>query len=189
MGARQGGALGTERLGSVAPPAVVSFCSCPAIIFSQLRITLAKSTKLLILFQAWISLLPSPGRFLPRLMLHWCRMPSPQGPSSVRGSPWGERPPRGQQQLGARCPGMHSRDGPTAGRQSGWQRVGWGGRVSWGHGHPGSATAGGDIPSAPLAAPKAAPEGAAKRTPSESRLWLCPLFHSPGGSEAPNGFN
>lgn len=55
-------------------------------------------------------------------------------------------------------------------------KSGLGSGVSWGHGHPGSATAGGDVPSVPLAAPKAAWESAAKRRLSESRLWLCPVF-------------
>lgn len=71
--------------GSAQENAVVSFYSCPAIIFSQLRITLAKSSGSFYCFRQGFPFSPSPGKFLLRLGLHRLGAPSlsPPTPSFI----------------------------------------------------------------------------------------------------------
>lgn len=67
--------------------AVVSFYSCPAIIFSQLRTTLAKLAGSFYCFRQGFPFSPRPGEFLLCLGLHWLRVPSsspPQGAAPCR---------------------------------------------------------------------------------------------------------
>lgn len=66
--------------------AVVSFYSCPAIIFSQLRITLAKSLSSLYCFRQDFPHSPSPNKFLLCLRLHGLRVPFPPLASPPQGA-------------------------------------------------------------------------------------------------------
>lgn len=66
--------------------AVVSFYSCPAIIFSQLRITLAKSLSSFYCFRQGFPHSPSPDKFFLRLRLHGLWAPSPSLTSSPQGA-------------------------------------------------------------------------------------------------------
>lgn len=81
-------------LGPAQENAVVSFYSCPAIIFSQLGITLAKLSGSFYCFRPGFPFSPSPGKFLLRLRLHRLRAPSPPPASSPQGdeAPWGTLP-------------------------------------------------------------------------------------------------
>lgn len=84
--------LPSQHLGSFVSPspaqenAVVSFYSCPAIIFSQLRITLAKSLSSFYCFRQDFPHSPSPNKFLLRLRLQGLWAPSPPLASPPQGA-------------------------------------------------------------------------------------------------------
>lgn len=166
-------------LGPARENTVVSFYSCPAIIFSQLRITLAKPSGCLYCFKQGLPFSPAPAnsscaspyagtrhlpppKSIPRPCPH--PFPSTGGP---RGAPPGfasattaiQEPLEGTRgSWGLRRAGMCSGDlpfstlSPAAGSQHGRKTGTWSSsRLSWGHGHrhPSNATGGGDSP-APL---------------------------------------
>lgn len=92
--------------------AVVSFYSCPAIIFSQFKTTLAKSAGSFYCFRQGFPFSPRPGEFLLRLGLHWL---SPRGPALCHDpSPLGHLHPRvgvpgeGQQRAQGNASGPHN---------------------------------------------------------------------------------
>lgn len=63
--------------------AFISFYSCPAIIFSQLKTTLVKSAGSFYCFRRGFPFSPRPGEFLWRLGLHWLRAPSSSAPQGT----------------------------------------------------------------------------------------------------------